>query len=116
MICRNTGSAEGLDPGAQLVVLDLVGAGGEDVHAANGLVEVAIALHRRVGERADDVVEVKIQAVLFGLAAYGDVLRILHPHVFFGVVHRGDRTGDVAHQATQVHALAALEEVALVHG
>ena len=55
--CRSTGSAEDLDPGTQLVVFDLVGAGGEDVHAAHRLVQVAVGLHRRAGEGAGHVVE-----------------------------------------------------------
>ena len=34
--CRSTGSVEDLDTGAQQVVLDFVGAGGQQVHAADG--------------------------------------------------------------------------------
>ena len=67
--CRSTGSGEDLDPGAQLVVLDLVGGRGQEVHAADGLVQVAVGLHGRAGERAGDVVEVQIEPVLLSAGA-----------------------------------------------
>jgi hypothetical protein len=104
-----------LDQRAQLVGGELRGILGQDVHAADRLVELAVGLHRRLREGAGQVVEVEVQPVLLFVGRAGDVLGLHHLHVALGVVHHRDRRRHVALEAAQVDHGAALREIALVH-
>ena len=105
-----------LHKGQQLVGAHLVGVGGQQVHPANRLVQVAVGLYRGLAEGTGDIIEVQIQAVLLLIARTGDIGRVLHDDILLRVLHHGHGGRHIAGQAADVHLFVAGDKVPLVQG
>ena len=83
-------------------------------HAAHGIVQVAVGLHRTRIEVTQQIVNIDVQPVLLFVAGAGYIIGLTDFDVSLWVAHHGHGARHVPHQRADVDARATLGKVAFV--